>query len=164
MCAVSVRTASRMYVSVVSYLRRRKAWNFFLGFLCNCLSYFTTARITFTCNNYIIIIVPKPTVYDIYSRNKLQCRPVQNENKRQMYGVVNCKDNFHTCTYVSYFQVKLKWLSLGLHVWCWLYLAVLPITHFWVGFQLCFKARPSTKPFTWKLIPFTCKATKFACK
>ena len=34
------------------------------------------------------------------------------------------------------------------------------IGDFRVAFRLCFKASPSAKPFTWKLILFTCKRTK----
>ena len=34
------------------------------------------------------------------------------------------------------------------------------IDHFRVAFRLCFKARPSAKPFMWKLLLFTCKWTK----
>ena len=33
------------------------ASEFFLGFLCNCLSYFTTAKITFTSNVYIKLLL-----------------------------------------------------------------------------------------------------------
>ena len=33
----------------------------FLGFICNCLGYFITARITFTCN-CIIVICPGTTI------------------------------------------------------------------------------------------------------
>ena len=36
----------------------------------------------------------------------------------------------------------------------------LPIGDFRVSFRLCFKARPSAKPFIWKLVLFTCKWTK----
>ena len=40
------------------------ASDFFLGFICNCLSYFTTARITFTC-----ILYPQCThmIFTIYT-------------------------------------------------------------------------------------------------
>ena len=34
------------------------------------------------------------------------------------------------------------------------------ITHFQVVFRLCFKVSPCAKPFTWKLVLFTCKWTK----
>ena len=39
-----------------------EASDFFLGFLCNCLSYFTTAKITFTCIDKISYTSIIPTI------------------------------------------------------------------------------------------------------
>ena len=42
-----------------------------MGFLCNCLSYFTTAKISFTSTKYVVNRHPEKTMADEKSQKKV---------------------------------------------------------------------------------------------
>ena len=83
--------------------------------------------------------------------------------KQQDLWISNMVDTFLSEIQVLYFFLIV--LSRALIGWVdkfrsYAYMYVLSIGDFRVAFRLCFKASPSTKPFIWKLVLFTCKWTK----